>query len=157
MRFNVEIEYSLIVLRCLSRGSDLVPVAAQEISRKEGYPLPYVQKILKRLSKRGIVHSVQGRAGGYVLARAPQDITLKEIIEAVEDEVFRVNCEPPHVERIICTHGAGCSLRPIWSELGKIIGVFLEGVTLQTLLNSEEAVRVNLKRPRQDLIALRPH
>ena len=154
MQFNVEIEYSLVLLRGLSRSAQQKPISAQQISQAEAYPLPYTRKILKRLTKGGIIRSVQGQKGGYVLVRSPSQISVKDIIEAVEREVFRVYCEPPHIERIICTHFHECSLRPIWNELEKAIGAFLQQVTLQTLMDSEDKVREGLQHETSDLVVL---
>lgn len=154
MQFNVEIEYSLVLLRGLSRSAQQKPVSAQQISQAEAYPLPYTRKILKRLTKGGIIRSVQGREGGYILVRSPSQISVKDIIEAVEREVFRVYCEPPHIERIICTHFHECSIRPMWNALEKTIGVFLQQVTLQTLLDNEDKVREKLQHETPDLVVL---
>lgn len=144
MRLNIEYEYSFVFLRYMCRFSQGTPVTARRISQAEAYPAKYVQKILKRLRRHGIVASVRGSRGGYVLARSASEITLKQIIEALEGEVFRVYCEPPHIDRIICTHSCECSLRPVWKELRKVVDDFLQRVTLQTLLDSEEQVREEL-------------
>lgn len=154
MQFNVEIEYSLVLLRGLSRSAQQKPISAQQISQAEAYPLPFTRKILKRLTKGGIIRSVQGQNGGYLLVRSPSQISVKDIIEAVEREVFRVYCEPPHLERIICTHFHECSIRPMWNELEKTIGVFLQQVTLQTLLDTEDKVREGLQYETPDLVVL---
>ncbi len=154
MQFNVEIEYSLVLLRRLCLSAQQKPISARQISQAEAYPLPYTRKILKRLTKGGIIQGVQGREGGYLLVRRPSQISVKDIIEAVEREVFRVYCEPPHIERIICTHFHECSLRPIWNELEKAIGAFLQQVTLQTLLDTEDKVREELQHETPDLVEL---
>ncbi len=157
MQFNVEIEYSLVLLRRLCLSAQQKPISAQRISQAEAYPLPYTRKILKRLTKGGIIQGVQGREGGYVLARSPSQISVKDIIEAVEGEIFRVYCEPPHIERIICTHFHECSLRPIWNELERTIGAFLQHVTLKTLLDTEDRVKEGLQHERSDLVVLDRH
>ena len=154
MQFSVEIEYSLVLLRRLCRSAQQKALSAQQISQAENYPLPYTRKILKRLTKGGIIRSAQGREGGYLLVRSPSQISVKDIIEAVEREVFRVYCESPHIERIICTHFHECSLRPIWNELEKAISAFLQQVTLQTLLDTEDKVREELQHETPDLVLL---
>ncbi len=154
MQFNVEIEYSLVLLRGLSRSAQQKPISAQQISQAEAYPLPFTRKILKRLTKGGIIRSVLGQNGGYLLVRSPSQISVKDIIEAVEREVFRVYCEPRHIERIICTHFHECSIRPMWNALEKTIGVFLQQVTLQTLLDNEDKVREKLQYETPDLVVL---
>ena len=157
MEFNLEIEYSLVLLRRICRSAQQKPISAQQVSRAEGYPFAYTRKILKQLKKGGIVRSVRGREGGYVLARSPSQISVKDIIEAVEGEIFRVYCEPPHIERIICTHFHECSLRPIWNELERTIGAFLQHVTLKTLLDTEDRVKEGLQHERSDLVVLDLH
>lgn len=145
MRINIDSEYSLVMVRYMCQAARGTPISGQQISEAEAYPLEFTRKILKGLARRGIVKSVRGRQGGYLLARPPSQITLKEIIESLDGEVFRVFCEPHHVEQIICTHFCECSLRPIWNELNEVIGDFLGRITLQTLLQREENVREELR------------
>lgn len=145
MRINIDSEYSLVMVRYMCQAASGTPISSKQISEAEAYPLEFIRKILKGLARRGIVKSVRGRQGGYLLARPPSQITLKEIIKALDGEVFWVFCEPHHVHQIICTHFCECSLRPIWNELNEVIGDFLAGITLQTLLDREEKVREELR------------
>lgn len=154
MRFRVEIEYSVVLLRHICQRGRRTTVSAQQISKRESYPLPFVRKMLKQLAKGGIVRSIKGREGGYVLARRPSDITLRDIVESIEGEVFRVYCEPPHLDRIICTHLSECSLRPVWRELEKLTSSLLQRVTLETLVENEDRVRRTLQPHPPDLVSL---
>ena len=84
-------EYALIALTCLSRAEDRW-VSAREIAGQYKVPLPLLMNIMKTLTQRGIVRSVRGARGGYVLALPPAEITLEKLILAVEGPVCLTQC-----------------------------------------------------------------
>src|SRR5688572_24857006 len=114
MRFTTKTEYGLICLIYMARNSSADLVTIGEIVKKEGFSPTYIEKILQKLRAKNIVISHQGKQGGYALARKPSEITLKEIIEALEGDTFDIFCEPNIREEIVCTHFSLCGLKPIW-------------------------------------------
>ena len=84
--------------------------------------------------------------GGFILSRAPSQISLKEILEALEGDIFEVFCEPQMRERIVCEHFySKCSVRPIWYRLRDLIDQFFQNITLEALLNGEPKVQQDLE------------
>src|SRR5438128_2397497 len=100
MRVTTWAEYGLIVSVNLARRAGQGPagrggpVAARELAEQEKLPHDYVEQILLRLRRAGLVDSVRGAKGGYHLARPPQDISVKDVIEASEHVTFEVLCDP---------------------------------------------------------------
>jgi len=93
MRVTTWAEYGLIVSVNLARRAGQGPVAARELAEQERLPHDYVEQILLRLRRAGLVDSVRGAKGGYHLAREPHVITVKDVIEASEHVTFEVNCD----------------------------------------------------------------
>lgn len=93
MRITTWGEYGLIVSVGLARRAGEGPVAARELADQERLPADYVEQILLRLRRAGLVDSVRGAKGGYHLARAPQAITVKDVMDASEHATFEVNCD----------------------------------------------------------------
>src|SRR6266576_3675794 len=91
MRVTTWAEYGLIVSIHLARHAGKGPLAARELSEQERLPHDYVEQILLRLRRAGLVESVRGARGGYMLAREPRAVSVKDVIEASEHVTFEVN------------------------------------------------------------------
>jgi Rrf2 family protein len=135
-------EYGLIVALHLARraGKGHVLVAARELSEQERLPHDYVEQILLRLRRAGLVRSVRGAHGGYALARLPGDVTVRDVLAASEHVTFEVNCDRHPVDQQRCSPDHACSIRPVWRMLERRINEVLSGVTLADLLRTEPEV-----------------
>ena len=140
MRITTWGEYGLIVSVGLARHAGQGPVAARELAEQERLPHDYVEQILLRLRRAGLVESVRGAKGGYHLARSPQGITVKDVMDASEHVTFEVNCDLHPVDRQRCSADASCSIRPVWRMLEQRINEVLSGITLADLLHDEPEV-----------------
>ena len=100
-----------------------------------------------RLRRAGIVTSVRGARGGYVLARDSSAITVREIIAASEHTTFDLHCISHPVGEERCSDANHCSIRPVWLMLQQRIDEVLEGVRLSDLLQDEPAVRERVGLP----------
>jgi DNA-binding IscR family transcriptional regulator len=72
-----------------------------------------------------------------VLARTPQEITLKEIVEALEGGTFDIFCQPKIREEIICTHFPLCGIKPVWEKTKNVLDELYQGMTLSMVANNE--------------------
>ena len=131
----------------LARRSQDGPVPGRDIAARERLPGDYVEQILLRLRRAGVVQSSRGAKGGYALARPAAAITVREIITAAELVTFDLHCEthPLDVER--CAQSCDCSIRPVWMMLQQRIDEVLEGVKLSDLLHAEPQVRERVGLP----------
>jgi Rrf2 family protein len=143
MRVTTWTEYSLIISIHLARRSlaGRGAVAARELAEVERLPGDYVEQILLRLRRAGLVDSVRGAKGGYLLARVPDEITVRDVMSASEHQTFEMNCASHPVNAERCGPGSSCSIRPVWQALQQRIDEVLAGITLADLLKQEPQVQ----------------
>ena len=137
MKFTTKTEYGLFCLIYLANHSEANPVAIKEIVKGERYSLTFTEKILQKLRAAKIVTSHQGNQGGYVLRRPAAEITLKEIVEALEGSTFEVFCKPETRKDIICTHFPACGVRPVWEKTKDLLDQFYSSITLEMLAKNQ--------------------
>jgi Rrf2 family protein len=123
------------------------PVTGRDIAESERLPGDYVEQILLRLRRAGIVASTRGARGGYVLARSADQISIRDVIEASEMTTFDLHCVSHPVEEQRCSSSHNCSIRPVWMLLQRKIDDVLEGVHLSDLLAEESEVRTRVGLP----------
>lgn len=147
MRITTWAEYGLICALHLARRRDDGPVTGRDIAARERLPSDYVEQILLRLRRAGIVQSTRGAKGGYGLARPAEEITVREIIAAAELVTFDLHCETHPLDAERCSQACDCSIRPVWVMLQKRIDEVLDGVRLSDLLAAEPQVRERVGLP----------
>ncbi len=141
MRITTQAEYGLIIALHLARRVGEGPVTGREIATTERLPADYVEQIMLKLRRADIVTSTRGAHGGYRLSRAPDDITVRDVIAASENLTFDVHCISNPVEAERCAESHDCSIRPVWVLLQQRIDEVLESVCLGDLLHQEGEVR----------------
>ncbi len=105
----------------------------KDIARTEEISEKYLSQIIIPLKGLGLVKSTRGAHGGYALAKAPAEITLKEIVDILEGDCM-IDCLN---DSMTCPRVATCASRDIWALLGEKISDVLESVTLEQLLEKE--------------------
>ena len=139
MRFTTKTEYGVICLAHMAAKAWPESVTAKEIAEHEGFSTTFTEKILQGLRRSGIVNSQQGNRGGWMLTRPPAEITLKDVVEALEGSTFEVFCAPKRRKNIVCTHFSLCKLKPIWYKTQKTLDELYQGITLETI--AEDVMR----------------
>ena len=147
MRITTWAEYGVICALHLARRTELGPVNGREIARQERLPGDYVEQILLRLRRAGVIASTRGARGGYVLARPPEQVSIRAVIQASELETFNLHCVSHPLEEERCSASHNCTIRPVWVMLQRKIDDVLEGVTLADLLHDEPTVRERVGLP----------
>jgi Rrf2 family protein len=147
MRITTWAEYGVICALHLAKRTDKGPVTGREIAFQERLPADYVEQILLRLRRAGVITSTRGARGGYMLSRPPQEISIRAVIHASELETFDLHCVSHPVEEDRCAASHSCSIRPIWVLLQTKIDDVLESVCLADLLHDEPAVRERVGLP----------
>ncbi|MCG8510794.1 MAG: Rrf2 family transcriptional regulator [Rhodospirillales bacterium] len=130
-------DYALVALAYLgkNRQEQRTPVSARHIAELFGLPLPLLMNILKELSQAKLLESTRGVRGGYALAIDPKDVSLLEIVTAIEGPLQFAQCaEGLPVVGQGCTLSEGCPIRGPVRKLHERIARFLEETTLQDLL-----------------------
>ena len=147
MRITTWAEYGLICALHLAKRAGEGPITGREIAARERLPADYVEQILLRLRRAGLVNSTRGARGGYMLAKAPDEISVREVIAASELGTFDLHCVTHPVEEERCAESQSCSIRPVWMMLQRKIDDVLESVHLGDLLVDERAVRQRVGLP----------
>jgi len=142
MRVTTWTEYSLIISIHLGRRSRTGrgPVAARELADAERLPADYVEQILLRLRRAWLVESVRGARGGYLLAKDPAAISVRDVMTASEHQTFEVNCETHPVDAARCSADSTCSIRPVWHALQQRVDELLASISLADVMKQEPQV-----------------
>ena len=147
MKVTAQEEYGLRCLLQLARSRDGQLISVKEVATKEGLSSAYVEKLLRVLSRAGLVHSVRGVRGGYVLNRPATDISLDEVVRALGTvETTEHICTTFTGNESSCVHMSDCGIRSVWAGLTAYIHTFLERTTLATLLEREDVVSERLAK-----------
>jgi Rrf2 family protein len=147
VRITTWAEYGLICTLHLARRHGDGPITGREVAARERLPADYVEQILLRLRRSGIVTSVRGARGGYVLARDASEISVREVITASEHTTFDLHCVSHPVGEERCAESQSCSIRPVWIMLQQKIDEVLGSVHLSDLLTDERTVRERVGLP----------
>lgn len=147
MRITTLAEYGVICALHLAKRTESGPVNGREIARLERLPADYVEQILLRLRRAGVITSTRGAHGGYVLARPPSEISIRDVVHASELETFDLHCVSHPVEEDRCSASHNCSIRPVWQMLQGKIDDVLQSVSLADLLHDEPTVRGRVGLP----------
>ena len=119
-------DYGTVVLTYMAQHHDGVH-SAMEIAGQVHVALPTVSKILKILAHEGIVTSSRGAKGGYVLARPAKEISMAQVIDAMEGPIALTECSGT---KGLCEQESSCSIRGNWRKINQVIRRALENVTL---------------------------
>ena len=143
MRYTTKTEYGVICLAHMAKKPWPGASIAKEIAEHEGFSVTFTEKILQGLRRAGIATSQQGNKGGWALTRPSAEITLKEIIEALEGSTFEAFCDIKHRKSIVCTHFSLCKLKPVWYKTKKTLDDLYQTITLQMI--AEDAIGLEQK------------
>jgi Rrf2 family protein len=139
MMFSTKSEYGVRVMVELARRGGDEPVALAEIADHEGLPLAYLEHLVARLRRAGLIVSRRGAHGGYLLAREPGQISMAEVVEALEGRIAPVECITSSPDGTIrCTRESDpehvCTTKLLWTRVRDSIMRTLEQTTLAELI-----------------------
>ena len=129
LRVSKLTDYATVVLTCLAAGDDMM--SAQALAERARLELPTVSKLLKQLAQAGLVASTRGINGGYRLVRAPERISIADIVTAMEGPIGMTECS---AHAGMCGHEPHCGVRVNWQRINQAIAGALESVTLADMV-----------------------
>jgi Rrf2 family protein len=106
-------------------------LSARQIAQTHGLPAAFVKKLMQILCRAGLVTATVGQQGGYRLARPPDQISIRKLLEALEGDLSPVACLIPDAD---CELVAGCPTRRVWSQIDRKIQQALQEISLQDAL-----------------------
>lgn len=135
MKLSTKCRYGLRAVVDIAREYGNGPAKRKDIAKKEGLSSSYLENILLVLRNHRIVETTRGVNGGYVLCRAPSEITAFEIVNALEGPLSLIEClDKPS----LCKKNVGCVTRIVWRELATAMRSVLTNISLQDLLDREK-------------------
>ena len=143
MMFSTKAEYGVRVMVELARRPGDEPVSLAEIAEHDGLPLAYLEHLVARLRKAGLVDSRRGSRGGYLLSRPAREISMAAVVEALEGAIAPIECISQHADgSIVCSRESSptqpCPTKFLWTRVHASILRTLQETTLGDLLASGE-------------------
>ncbi len=130
MKVSTRGDYACRALLSLTlHDGTTTPTSVRDIAERTGLPQPYLEQILLALKGAGLVRSKRGVGGGYVLAAKPEDVTLAQIVSAVDGPIAVGDFGKPH-QHGACDHEGQCVLLAVWADAGERMRRILEAITL---------------------------
>lgn len=135
MKLSTQTRYGARALLTLALRYGQGPVNIKEIAAEQGLPAKYLERLMSELGAAGLVRSVRGMYGGYLLARPPQEINLRQVFEALEGADGFVGCT---ARPELCPRSESCVTREIWEEMYQACMAVLEATTLAILVQRSQ-------------------
>jgi Rrf2 family protein len=147
MIFSTRAEYGVRLMVELGRQPGEAPTPLNAIAEAEGLPLPYLEHVVAKLKKADLVVSTRGAHGGYALARPAAEITMDEVVQALEGTIAPMECfTAGEVQRVLCSHevdhGHGCATKLLWTRVQGGVIRALKETTLADLVQFESRAPV---------------
>jgi len=140
MRLTTKGRYAVMALADLATHSGGRPVALADIAERQEISLSYLEQLFAKLRRRGVVASVRGPGGGYLLAKAAADTVIADIVLAVDEPLHATRCNPGSPEG--CRKNRTCCLtHDLWDALSGEIRTFLAAVSLADVVEGRLAAR----------------
>lgn len=124
--------YGLRAMFALAQKSQQSPISIKVIANEENISEMYLEQLFKTLREAGLIKSVRGAQGGYVLACPPGQITVGEVLTALEGPLAPSDCV---TDQNGCADAQGCAMRPIWSRIYDGINGVIDAITLQDMID----------------------
>ena len=142
MNFTTKSRYAVNALADLEYLSNYeTPVSLKDIALRQGIDLTYLEQLFRKLRIAGIVKSVRGRNGGYVYASHPQEISIKHIMDAVEENLDATNCAGTSS----CHAGQKCNSHKLWDDLNTVVEEILSDISITDLVERPKDPHIHLK------------
>lgn len=130
MKLSTRGRYAVSAMFDLASNCEDVPISAAAISKSQRIPLSYLEQILLKLKKGGLVKTTKGPSGGYKLAKLPKNISIGDIIKAADGPIALADCIP-HGSN--CPKSGCCSTKSLWARLSDKVAKVFESTSLADL------------------------
>ena len=135
MKISTKGRYALRMLIDLAehQGEGFVPL--KDIAERQGISKKYLEQIIPLFNRADLLRTTRGAQGGYMLARLPHQYTVGEVLRLTEGSLSPVDCADQ--DPVVCGRSVDCATLPIWRGLSKVINEYLDGITLQDILDQQ--------------------
>lgn len=136
MRISTKGRYALRVLLDLAEHRERGYIALKEVAERQNISKKYLEQIIPVFSRSGVLLTNRGVQGGYRLAEPPDRYTVGEILRMTEGTLSPLVCAEQ--EKIQCERSGICAMLPVWQGLTRVISEYLDGITLQDILDQQK-------------------
>ncbi len=137
MRLTTRSRYGTRLIIDIAKNQDKGPVQVGDIAKREELSVKYLELLIRSLRQAGYLKSVRGAKGGHLLAKAPEDIKIGEIVEVLEGDILLVDCSR---DDGYCSRKGNCPTLPLWQEIEDLVHDKLYSVSVQDLIDDQELV-----------------
>jgi Rrf2 family iron-sulfur cluster assembly transcriptional regulator len=148
MRLTTKGRYAVTAVLDLALHQDKGPVSLAAISDRQGISLSYLEQLFSKLRRNDVVSSTRGPGGGYKLTNNVDQVSVSDVILAVDESCKVVDCKDSEG----CNGGYQCLTHDLWQELSNEIRTFLDGITLSEIMSQETVNDVKLRQDEASII-----
>ncbi len=147
MKLSTKGRYGLRALVDLAVHSEKDTVSIQSIANRQNLSVSYLEQLVGKMRRAGIVTSVRGAAGGYRMAKDPSTVSVGDVLRALEGDLEAVNC-PGNDEVPACKAASRCVTKYVWKRINDSISQAVDGITIEELI--QESKKINGKESKDD-------
>lgn len=139
MKITTKGRYGLRALIDLAKYSEIEPVSINSIATRQGISERYLEQLMTLLKKAGLIKSIRGAGGGYVLAKEMSDISVGDVLRALEGSLEPVECAAFSQESS-CEAAGGCVTKYVWQRINESINRTVNEISLKQLVEESKAI-----------------
>lgn len=141
MKISTKGRYALRMLLDLAEHQNCGFVALKDIAERQNISKKYLEQIIPIFNRSGILRTTRGSQGGYQLAKSPDKYTVGEILRLTEGSLSPIACVEENAAE--CERSGDCAMLPVWQGLYQVINEYLDGITLQDIMDRQKERAIN--------------
>lgn len=142
MKLSTKGRYGLRAILDLSLHCEKEAVSLSSVAERQNISISYLEQLIAKLKKAGIVNSIRGAQGGYILAKPPEEISVGDILRALEGNLNPVDCAEVQGKDITCSGSDLCVTKYVWKRISDSINNAVDTIMLSELMEESKAIGV---------------